>query len=371
MRIISTNQAQKEAIINENTLALNQAATFGWRVQASTGLQFAYWGGNFQDAAGALIPVGDGVITLTASATNYIYWNPTTAVIAVSTTVPGNGMLRLAKVITNTTGINTTISNNPTDERIFALIPVGTPPSLASSSGGNPNLTALADYEIIGITGFQVTLKAPQAYMALPMEYTSTFIQQVGTNPVLTLPASSAGYIVMDSGSSTCSVVTGTTWSTRNVLGILYRWQTNASGITTLIDTSRSNFTRIVGSGYEQTIALSGNLSKANAFTSAWTVQNATGNFSTSYNYWAFLKCTSAELGYTVGSTIPIMTGPTGGEATGVFPATIRTYGTNGTQVNVITGAACKAQAVTGSVGTYFDVDPTKWSMVVRFIPIR
>lgn len=72
--LLTPGQGLKENRANNLFNAMNQAALFGRREPQSSGLVWAYYGGNIRHlTTGALIEVPNGQVTLTASATNYIY----------------------------------------------------------------------------------------------------------------------------------------------------------------------------------------------------------------------------------------------------------------------------------------------------------
>lgn len=362
MRTLSTNQDQKEDLLNQNFTALNQASTFGWRIQTSTGLVFGYWGGNYQNSSGDLFSIADGTITLTASSTNYVYLNTTTNAVAVSTSVPATGNIRIAKVITDATKIT-----NVTDERIFALFPVGTANGL--SGGGNKFVTQ-QDWEVTDVTGLVVTIRLGRSIFSNPVEYTSSFIQNMSSETTVTLPENSTGYIIATSSSPYVTYISSSDYTSNplNILSILYYFTTGPSGVTLLVECTRSNLPRLINT-YETSINVSGNLSKVNTFTQPWNIQNATGNLSTSYRYELYLKCLTEEAGYSVNDLIyNFTTGPIGATSINYRPS-IRLYGSNGGSIGVILDAAIKAQSMT--TFTMVDLTPENWQLRLRVYAIR
>lgn len=358
MRNLSTNQDQKEDLLNQNFTALNQASAFGWRIQTSTGLVFGYWGGNYQNSAGALFNIADGTITVTASTTNYVYLNTTTGVIANSTTVPATGFIRIAKVVTDATKITSV-----TDERIFALFPVGTANSLAG--GGNKFVTQ-QDWEVTDVTGLVVTIRQGRFIFSNPIDYSSNFVQNINGTTAVTLPASSSGYIVTTSSTPYIGYVTTVASQSTNMLGVLYYFTTSSTGVTLLVECSRSNLPRLFNI-YETSLALTGNLSKVNSFTVPWVTQNYVGNLSSSYRVEFYLRCLTAENGYAVGDLVQIITG-TPMMAGISYPAMIKQSGTNGGTCSVILDAAVKTMNTTGQ---YVDVTPANWQIRCRVYAIR
>jgi len=68
---LTQSQASKYATVNGLFDACSQAM-FGARVDTSEGLDWDYYGGNIMGAAGNIIAVANGTLTLTNTATNYI-----------------------------------------------------------------------------------------------------------------------------------------------------------------------------------------------------------------------------------------------------------------------------------------------------------
>lgn len=80
MQTIASNQASAEVPINENFALLSFLAVYGKRVEASSGLTWAYEGGRWGGFA-----VTAATLTLAASSTNYIVVAKATGVISTST----------------------------------------------------------------------------------------------------------------------------------------------------------------------------------------------------------------------------------------------------------------------------------------------
>jgi hypothetical protein len=70
---ISSSQSQKEVTANDLFDAMSANALFGRHASASAGLTWGYYGGKFQKSDGTLVSVDNDSISLTASATNYLY----------------------------------------------------------------------------------------------------------------------------------------------------------------------------------------------------------------------------------------------------------------------------------------------------------
>ncbi|KVR04717.1 hypothetical protein WK09_28965 [Burkholderia ubonensis] len=70
-------------------------------MMTTSGLTWGYYGGNFVDNTGTSHAIANGTLTLTASATNYIYANATTGAVSVNTTGFPAGSVPLYSVVTN------------------------------------------------------------------------------------------------------------------------------------------------------------------------------------------------------------------------------------------------------------------------------
>ncbi|KVS76090.1 hypothetical protein WK44_25110 [Burkholderia ubonensis] len=82
--------------------AMSPASLWGRRMMTTGGLTWGYYGGNFVDNTGTSHAIANGTLTLTASATNYIYANATTGAVSVNTTGFPAGSVPLYSVITGT-----------------------------------------------------------------------------------------------------------------------------------------------------------------------------------------------------------------------------------------------------------------------------
>lgn len=101
MQNIPQNVAQKETIISQNFEAIDQASFCSFNPLTTGGLVFGYIGGLTVNAAGAEQTLADGTITLTATATNYIEYNPATNTVTSNTTGFTTGRLAMYKVSTS------------------------------------------------------------------------------------------------------------------------------------------------------------------------------------------------------------------------------------------------------------------------------
>ncbi len=80
MQNIASNQASAEVPINENFALLSWAAVYGKRVEASSGLTWAYEGGRWGGFA-----ITPATLTLTDTIANYLVVAKATGVISTST----------------------------------------------------------------------------------------------------------------------------------------------------------------------------------------------------------------------------------------------------------------------------------------------
>lgn len=71
--LIDVAQGGKETTANELFDAVSPSSAFGRHASATSGLTWGYYGGTVLDVDGVPTQVANGTITLTASATNYLY----------------------------------------------------------------------------------------------------------------------------------------------------------------------------------------------------------------------------------------------------------------------------------------------------------
>ena len=79
-------------------------AQFAVDLNASSGLNVSILGGN-AFVAGVLTVIAETVLTLTANATNYVIFNPSTGAIAVSTSPPTSGGVSLYSMVTDASAV--------------------------------------------------------------------------------------------------------------------------------------------------------------------------------------------------------------------------------------------------------------------------
>lgn len=111
---ISSNQAYKEVVVNALLDAASPAMLWGRHASACNGLVWGYTGGNYQTGSVANA-IANGSLTLTASATNYIYASSSNGAVSVNATGFPAGQIPLYTVVTGATTVT-----NYTDQRSYA-----------------------------------------------------------------------------------------------------------------------------------------------------------------------------------------------------------------------------------------------------------
>ena len=144
---VSESQADKTTTINEIAEALSMAGLFGIRRDATTGLTFAYYGGEIW-VNGVLTTIANGTTALAAASTNYV--EATTAgVVSDNATGFSAGQIPLFTVTTNASGITAI-----TDHRITNLPMWGNLVKSIAGGAGDTTLTAAeARADSIRLTG--------------------------------------------------------------------------------------------------------------------------------------------------------------------------------------------------------------------------
>ena len=139
---LAAGQSQKEVTANENFIATEVAALFARRVEAITGLTWAYYGGRMRNRSGALVSIANGTVTLSASATNYVEADQDGAVTTNTSGFTAN-RIPLITIVTDASA-----QTSYTDERVIdwrlATLPAGA--DQAAVTLGN------TDSEIGGLT---------------------------------------------------------------------------------------------------------------------------------------------------------------------------------------------------------------------------
>ena len=102
---ISSTQATKEVVANANFDAASPAMLWGRRASTTAGLTWGYVGGSY--TVGTTVnAIANGTVTLTASATNYVYANASTGAVSVNTTGFPAGAIPLYQIVTSSTGVS-------------------------------------------------------------------------------------------------------------------------------------------------------------------------------------------------------------------------------------------------------------------------
>jgi hypothetical protein len=83
---ISSSQTSKEVTANALFDAMSSNALFGRHASTTSALSWGYYGGKYPKADGTILTVANAVLSLTASATNYI--KETAGVVSVTTSAP-------------------------------------------------------------------------------------------------------------------------------------------------------------------------------------------------------------------------------------------------------------------------------------------
>jgi hypothetical protein len=102
--LISASQSQKETTANALFDAASPAMLYGRRALTTAGLTWGYYGGCLL-AAGAVVTVANGTVTLTASATNYVEANATTGAVTVNTSSFTGGKVPLYEIVTGASSV--------------------------------------------------------------------------------------------------------------------------------------------------------------------------------------------------------------------------------------------------------------------------
>lgn len=113
---IASNQAAKEVVVNALFDAASPATLWGRHASACSGLTFGYYGGQFAGNA-----IANGTVTLTASATNFVFADNVTGAVSINTTGTPSGKIPLYTIVAGPTTVT-----SYTDTRTyapFAIVP--------------------------------------------------------------------------------------------------------------------------------------------------------------------------------------------------------------------------------------------------------
>lgn len=350
LKTIQQNQIQKEVTINENFNAVAPSGLFAIKNSTTTGLTFGYFGGVYNSVTGTEVNIADGTITLTASSTNYIEYNISTNTVEKNTTSFTSGKVPIAQLTTNTTSI---VANSYIDKRRFPILPLGTAPTLAGSSGGG--LITNTVFNISAVSGLQVTVLGGRFSFRSSLSLNSG---SIGTysNTNITLPANSSGYIYITNNSIT--------YVTSNVFALdckpLYYFVTGASSITTLEDVRNSfvsfsfyPFFEVYKTGWAVGTEYSAGVPSFKDLTTS-------GNGPNLFLEPPMLRCTTTEFGYSVGDMVE----PIANKPVIVIAQNLLKIVTNATTPQVLNRTA-------GSVGQPVTVTPGNWAIISRIKPAQ
>jgi hypothetical protein len=132
---IQSSQAQKEVVANSLFDAASPAMLYGRRASTTSALSWGYYGGVIRSGSD-LVVVENGVVTLDASATNYVEADTETGEVTVNQTEFTEGSRQLYAVVTDATMVTAYTDLRTTDALL--VIPTVT----AEDVGADPEGTA-------------------------------------------------------------------------------------------------------------------------------------------------------------------------------------------------------------------------------------
>lgn len=153
---ILSSQAQKEVTVNALLDAMSQALLYGRRAAATTGLTWAYYGGNFNRGHAGIVAIGNGTLALAASMLNYVMADMLTGAVTSNTTGFTAGKLQLYTVLTGATTISsyTDLRQGSSQSWENVLVSVSTTASIAVAT----------EVELCDATAAPFTVTLPQAF---------------------------------------------------------------------------------------------------------------------------------------------------------------------------------------------------------------
>jgi hypothetical protein len=104
---ISSSQEDKEETANEIFDALSPPSLYGRRASTTTGLTWGFYGGRARLTNGSLTTITNSIVTLTASAVNYIEASPTTGLLTKVTSQFTAGKVPLYSIAALVSTVNT------------------------------------------------------------------------------------------------------------------------------------------------------------------------------------------------------------------------------------------------------------------------
>ena len=217
---IPQNSTTKEDIANENFKALSPGAIFSKNFSTTSGLNFGYFGGEYNKNDGTTITINNGVVSLLNNTTNYIFFNLLTNAVERNSTGFLNTHIPLYEV--------TTLSNlitNIIDKRVIAFLPFGTPSNFytapytlpiatTTTIGGvkpdNTTITISPDGTItsLGGGGGSSGITAQQTLLSSDLQLTTANTWY----DVLSLTLTSGKYIITSNANFNRTNGTATTW---------------------------------------------------------------------------------------------------------------------------------------------------------------
>lgn len=128
---ISTSQAQKEVVANQNFEVTAPPAIFGKSFTTTTALTWGYYGG-YWPVDGVLTSIADGTLTLTGSTTNYVEVDRS-GTVSLNTTGFTAGRYPLYSIVAGVSTVTSYIDYRQPEYNIFGL--------LSKSVAGSSNVT--------------------------------------------------------------------------------------------------------------------------------------------------------------------------------------------------------------------------------------
>lgn len=163
---ISNGSGSQVARANALFDALSPIAVYGLDDTSTAGLYYGYHGGKVP-VNGAVTVISDGVLALSASATNYIEATPTTGAVSKNTTGYTPGRWRIGRAVTDASSITNFYDDRFPGLRNFGLL------SRAFPSDANYTLTAVeADNDVLSISAGVITATRDWIVPLIPRQWT-------------------------------------------------------------------------------------------------------------------------------------------------------------------------------------------------------
>ncbi|WP_341313887.1 hypothetical protein WN982_00320 [Paraburkholderia sp. IMGN_8] len=132
---ISSTQANKEVVVNSLLDAASPAMLWGRHASACSGLTWGTYGGTFVDSTGTAHAIANGIVTLVASTTNYLYADPTTGAVGANTSGFPAGKVPLYSIVTGTMTATSYTDYRSYQPSATASAGAGTVTSVAAAGG--------------------------------------------------------------------------------------------------------------------------------------------------------------------------------------------------------------------------------------------